>query len=140
MSPRRFSMAAILDYSAESMEAFIQMIEMVIDCITYDKSIRFFLKIAVNELVVNAVEHGYNMHAGPVTVYLSKEADSIFLEVSDNGIGVPAESLNLERDVENPEDLTTRGWGLSILKNVSSRLNIKDNKPSGTIISVTMPL
>ncbi len=133
-------MAAILDYNTECMEAFIQMIEMVIDCITYDKSIRFFLKIAVNELVVNAVEHGYNRHAGPVTVYLSRGADSIILEVSDTGRGVPPESLNLERDAEKPDDLTTRGWGLSILKNVSSRLNIKDNKPTGTIISLTMPL
>lgn len=140
MSPTKFSMAAVLDYDAESMEAFIRTIEMVIDCITKDKSIRFFLKIAVNELIVNAVEHGYNKHGGPVVVYLSKSDDSIALEVSDNGRGIQAESLNLERIAENPEDLTTRGWGLSILKNVSSRLCIKDNNPSGTVISVTMPL
>ncbi len=140
MPPKKFSISAVLEYDAEIMEAFIQMIETVIDSITNDENIRFFLKIAINELVVNAVEHGYNKLGGPVSVYLLRLSDVIVLEVSDSGIGIHPELLNLEKVIRGMDDLTIRGWGLSILKKVSSSFMIRPNQPNGTIISMTMPL
>lgn len=140
MPPKKFFIAAVLEYDAESIEAFIQIIETVIDTITRNKSARFFLKVAVNELIVNAVEHGYNKHSGPVSVFLLKQSDSVVLEVSDSGVGIHPELLNLEKTIESYDDLTVRGWGLSILKKVSSRFNIQANRPSGTTISLTLPL
>lgn len=140
MPPQKFSIDAILEYDAEILESFIQMIEAVIDFITTEENIRFFLKVAINELVVNAVEHGYNKLGGTVTVYLYKLSDAIVLEVSDSGVGIRPELLNLEKEIQGMEDLTIRGWGLSILKNVSSSFMIRPNQPSGTIISMTMPL
>jgi stage II sporulation protein AB (anti-sigma F factor) len=140
MPPKKFSISAVLEYDAEILEAFIQMIETVIDSITNDENIRFFLKVAINELVVNAVEHGYNKQGGPVSVYLIKLSDTIVLEVSDSGIGIHPELLNLEKVIKGMDDLTIRGWGLSILKKVSSSFMIRPNDPYGTIISMTMAL
>lgn len=140
MPPKKFSISAVLEYDAKILEAFIQMIEAVVDSIATDESMRFFLKIAVNELVVNAVEHGYNKLGGPVSVYLLRLPDTIVLEVSDCGIGIHPELLNLEKVIKGMDDLTIRGWGLSILKKVSSSFMIRPNEPNGTIISMTMPL
>lgn len=140
MPPKKFSITAILDYDPEIIESFTRMIETVIDDIASDKNARFFLKIAVNELVVNSVEHGYNKQGGPVSVYLLRRSGSILLEVSDLGTGLRPELLNLEKKVESLDDLTTRGWGLSILRKVSSSFTIKSNDPEGTVISMTMPL
>lgn len=140
MSPRKFSMTAILDFNTESLEAFIQLLETVIDSITRNKNSRFTLKVAVNELVVNAVEHGYNKLSGPVSVRLVREADSILLEVSDNGKGVRLEALNLDRVINSVDDLTVRGWGLPIINKVSSHFIVKPNQPTGTTISLIMPL
>jgi stage II sporulation protein AB (anti-sigma F factor) len=140
MPPKKFSISAILQYDAEILEAFIQMLEAVVDSIATNENMRFFLKIAVNELVVNAVEHGYNKLGGPVTVYLLRLPDAIVLEVSDCGIGIHPELLNLEKVIKGMDDLTIRGWGLSILKKVSSSFMIRPNEPNGTIISMTMPL
>jgi len=138
MPPKKFSISAVLEYNAELLEAFIQMIETVIDSIEIDENIRFFLKIAINELIVNAIEHGYNKLGGPVSVYLLRLSDSIVLEVSDSGIGIHPELLNLEKMIQGMDDLTIRGWGLSILKKVSSSFMIRPNEPNGTIISMTM--
>lgn len=140
MPPKKFSISAVLQYDAEILEAFIQMLEAVVDSIATNENMRFFLKIAVNELVVNAVEHGYNKLGGPVTVYLLRLPDAIVLEVSDCGIGIHPELLNLEKVIKGMDDLTIRGWGLSILKKVSSSFMIRPNEPNGTIISMTMPL
>ncbi len=140
MQPKKFLMTANLEYNTHSMETFINLIETVIDRLTKNKSIRFFLKIAVNELVVNAIEHGYSKQGGTISVCLQSNHDSIILDVSDQGTGVQPELLILEKPVESIEDLTERGWGLSILKKVSSNMRITANKPTGTVVSLTMTL
>lgn len=138
MAVNRFSFTANLEYGTDRMESFILMIEKIIDRLIQDKSVRFFMKVAVNELVVNAVEHGYNKKGGKVSVHIWTENNSVCLEVSDFGKGVRKKSLNLERVAESYDDLTERGWGLTILKKVSSKLRITTNKPTGTVISLTM--
>jgi stage II sporulation protein AB (anti-sigma F factor) len=138
MAINRFSFTADLEYGADSIESFIQMIEKKLDRLVRNKSIRFFMKVAVNELVVNAVEHGYNKNGGKVSVHVWIENNSVCLEVSDFGKGVRKELLNLDRVVESYDDLTERGWGLPIINKVSSTFRITTNKPTGTIISLTM--
>jgi len=138
MAINRFSFTANLEYGADSMESFIQMIEKKLDRLVKDKSIRFFMKVAVNELVVNAVEHGYNKNGGKVSVHVWLENNSVCLEVSDFGKGVRKELLDLDRVAEDYGDLTERGWGLPILNKVSSTLHITTNNPTGTVISLTM--
>lgn len=139
MAPRKFSIDAVLEYDVKTLEAFIQMVETVIDSITKEENIRFFLKLAINELVINAVEHGYNKLSGPVSVSLRRLPDAVYLEVSDSGIGLRPELLNLDKVIGGLDDLTVRGWGLAILKKVSSSFMIRPNQPNGTIISVTIP-
>ena len=138
MSINRFSFTANLKYGTASMESFIQKIERKLDQLIQDKSVRFFMKVAVNELVVNAVEHAYNKNSGKVSVHIWTENNSVCLEVSDFGKGVRKELLNLDRVAESYDDLTERGWGLLILNKISSSFRITTNKPTGTVISLTM--
>lgn len=139
MTHKKFSITAVLEYDKDSLEAFIRMIENVIDTLTKDETTRFFLNVAINELVVNAFEHGYSKSGGSISIFLLKQPDSIVLEVSDSGSGIRLENLNLEKEVHGLDDLTIRGWGLTILKKVSSSFHIRANNPTGTIVSLTMP-
>jgi len=138
MATNRFFFTANLKYGTAGVESFIQKIEKKLDQLIQDKSVRFLMKVAVNELVVNAVEHGYNKNGGKVSVHIRIEGNSVCLEVSDFGKGVRKELLNLERMAEKYDDLTDRGWGLPILNKVSYSFRVSSNKPTGTVISLTM--
>ena len=69
------------------------------------------LAVVVTELLQHALDHGYNLGAHEledrkVDVLLSKDEDSVVVEVSDNGVGLP-EGFNIEDNV---------GLGLTIVK------------------------
>jgi two-component system, sensor histidine kinase PdtaS len=50
------------------------------------------LAIAANELIQNALEHGFNGNAiGSVRVVLAEEGESLIVQVSDDGIGLPVD-------------------------------------------------
>jgi two-component sensor histidine kinase/putative methionine-R-sulfoxide reductase with GAF domain len=50
------------------------------------------LAIAANELIQNALEHGFNGNAtGSVKVWLTEEGESLIVQVCDDGIGLPAD-------------------------------------------------
>jgi len=54
-----------------------------------DKAIPFGL--IVNELVTNAVKHGFKgRDAGNIKVTVAREADTVLAEVEDDGVGLPA--------------------------------------------------
>lgn len=51
------------------------------------------LALLINELVTNAVKHAFvGRSEGRVEVTLRRESEEAFLSVSDNGVGIPAES------------------------------------------------
>lgn len=46
--------------------------------------------LVINELVTNALKHGFPAHrAGKISIELLKQDDQVLLAVSDNGVGVP---------------------------------------------------
>ena len=50
------------------------------------------LAIAANELIQNALEHGFNGNAtGSVKVLLAEEGESLIVQVRDDGIGLPVD-------------------------------------------------
>ena len=69
------------------------------------------LAVVVTELLQNALDHGFKLVSheledSKVDVLLSKDEDSVVVEVSDNGVGLP-EGFNIEDNV---------GLGLTIVK------------------------
>ena len=102
----------------------------------------------LDEMVYNLVDNGikYNHEGGSVTVRLSTRAASAILEVSDTGIGIPAESQDrvFERfyrvDKSHSKDTGGTGLGLSIVKHGAilhdARIELDSTEGKGTSISV----
>lgn len=140
MEIQQFSLSARLDYTPQSMEQFVQFCEDAISNITDNRQARFVLKTAVDELTLNALEHGYERTAGIVTVCMERCEAGIHFEISDFGKGIPPGRIRLDRIAREDSDLRSRGWAYSILNQLSDGLEITSNDPHGARISLTVPL
>ena len=136
----KFSVTACLEYKPQSIDSFITMCEGLIACVTSDSSTRFILKNAIDEFTINAMEHGYNKTSGLVTVNVERFADHIALEIMDQGVGVDLTKVRFDREAQSVDDLNSRGWALSILHHIAGRIDIAPNNPSGSIISLSIPV
>lgn len=100
-----------------------------------------------SNLVGNAVK--YTLKGG-VRVALSREGETLKLEVSDSGIGIPADSLShlfqefyRARNAKALEEAGT-GLGLAIIKDMVDRyagkIDVQSTEGVGTTFTVTFPL
>lgn len=140
MKLNRFSVTADLNYSPESIDSFVTVCEDLISHVTPDTSARFFLKNAVDEFTLNSIEHGYKMKSGEITVSIESLQDKIYLQISDNGIGVDLSKIKMDREARTEEDLEPRGWALSILNRITNGVDIRPNNPNGAIVSLSIPV
>ena len=82
-----------------------------------------YLERAISNLVDNAIK--YTPEGGRIEVFVKTVAESVVLEVVDNGIGIPAEDLPriFERfyrvDRSRSREMGGTGLGLSIVKHVA---------------------
>ncbi len=83
-----------------------------------------YLERAVTNLIVNAVK--YTHDGGAIAVTVSADEEQIFVEVADNGIGIPADDIPriFERfyrvDRSRSREMGGTGLGLSIVKHVAN--------------------
>ncbi|WP_342636469.1 PAS domain-containing protein [Methylobacterium nonmethylotrophicum] len=90
------------------------------------------LALLVHELAVNAVRHAFpGERHGRVTITARRRDDSLVLEVSDDGIGLPA-------DIDNPEGFG-RDLVAMLVRQLRGRLAFEDLGP-GTRAQVVLPL
>ncbi|MGI4776450.1 MAG: ATP-binding protein, partial [Janthinobacterium lividum] len=80
----------------------------------------YYLKQALDNLIINAITY---CKEGKITISLKKESDQIYLEVIDEGIGIPSEELNHIFDEFIVSSRTRssaggRGVGLTLCKRV----------------------
>ncbi len=140
MDIQRFNLTARLDYNPESLDKFVDLCEQAILSITENRQARFLLKTAVDELTLNAVEHGYGKESGLVTVSLEHCGDAIRFEISDYGRGIDPAKVRFDRIAQSEDDLYSRGWAFSILDKLSEGVEINPNDPHGSRISLLVPL
>lgn len=136
----KFSVTARLEYIPHSIDSFITLCEGLVDCVTSDSSTRFILKNAIDEFTVNAMEHGYNKSPGMVAVNVERFEDHITLVITDQGVGVDLAKVRFDREAQSFEDLKSGGWALSILHHIAGKIDIAPNTPTGSIISLSIPV
>jgi sensor histidine kinase YesM len=115
------------------------------------------LKLLLQPLVENAIFHGLHPlkeGRGNLNVRAWRDDTTLFIEVCDNGVGIPEEQL--KRLLENPADCLANGDGVSSGKgtgigivNVHERiqlyygrgygLDIKSEENAGTCVTVKIP-
>ncbi len=139
MEIQQFSLTARLDYTPQSMDHFVALCEEAIAGITENRHARFMLKTAVDELTLNALEHGYEKTSGIVTVQMARAEAGIRFEISDFGKGIAPGRIQFERLAQTEEDLRSRGWAYAILSRLTENLEITGNIPHGSRVSLTIP-
>lgn len=107
---------------------------------------RQFIKIAIRNVVENALHYG---RQSTVMITLKSSEGQIYLDVADNGPGVPKE----ERDLifkkfyrlgnEMNRETKGTGLGLYIVRRIVTAHNgnvfVRSNKPSGSIFQISLP-
>ena len=131
-----YHIEADLHYSELEIDTFISHCEEIINNATQNKNTAFKLKIALHELVVNSVEHGYQKTFGRVDFSLKKNEGNLVLEVSDHGKGFDFKSVDFDKKSTSLEEINARGWGLLIINRLVEKMDITENCPSGTKVSI----
>lgn len=130
-------LAINLNYCENEIDSFISNCEEVINGFVNNKNTVFKLKIAIHELVVNCIEHGYQKGCGNVEFLLERTQDDMLcMTVKDYGKGFDFENFNFERKTTSLDDIQPRGWGLLIINRLASSLKFEHNEPSGTTVQV----
>jgi two-component sensor histidine kinase len=92
------------------------------------------LAIAANELIQNALEHGFNGNAtGSVRVLLAEEGESLIVQVRDDGIGLPADfAINTSLGLQIVQALIT--------EDLRGAFDLAANRAgSGTVATIRIP-
>ena len=100
------------------------------------------LRLAVDELLENAVEHS-DRDRPTVDVTLRVDGDYVVLEVADDGPGIPDSERRVVQDAaENP---TEHGSGLGLwlvtwaVEQSGGEIEIVDRDPRGTVVCLRLP-
>jgi two-component sensor histidine kinase len=93
------------------------------------------LGLLINELVTNAVKHGYPDGAGAIDISTREIDGRLRVEVSDHGVGLP-EGFDLD------QPRTSLGFKVitGLVRQLHGTLTISPNQPSGTHFRFELPI
>jgi signal transduction histidine kinase len=147
-----FDLAEVAASTAEQMCLLAEDKNISIRCQTDRKAMvkgdRARLKQVTVNLLDNAIK--YTPNGGRISVRVTARDHTAVLEVTDNGIGIPAEALPrvFERffraDKARSRELGGAGLGLSIVKSICAahggRVEVHSKEGQGTRVTVELPL
>jgi serine/threonine-protein kinase RsbW len=138
MTEISFYLKTTVPYDEESIEAILKTCSDEILEITKIQDVVFSLNFALQELIINSLEHGYKKSSGNISIGIYSVKDEIHLEVSDEGLGMDSAVLDDNLEITSLEDIKIRGWGLNILKKIFTGMSITKNNPQGTKVSLIL--
>jgi signal transduction histidine kinase len=93
------------------------------------------------EALANIEKHA---QAHNVLLHMSRRDDHVFMKIADDGIGLPADLCQRQKEHEISYESPAGHYGLSGMrervKNVHGRISIHSADEHGTVIEVTLPL
>lgn len=95
------------------------------------------LKTAVSEAVTNAIVHAYPEEAGIVGLSGKIKGKTVYITVSDNGIGIPDIERAKEPLYTGKPNEERSGLGFSIMESFCDKLDIISSSGEGTVITLT---
>lgn len=114
-------------------------IEYEIDQEILDKKV---IPISIQPLVENAVIHGINQKeaGGTIHITVQKKASEIFICVSDNGVGMSINPLNLDDQEENQSGVGLNNINKRLQKYYNKELHIESSPETGTKVYFEIPI
>lgn len=92
------------------------------------------IKTAVSEAVTNAIIHGYEKQKGMVKIYGRIEDNTIYLEISDEGEGIPDIAKAMEPLYTSKPELDRSGMGFAFMEAFMDELQVESEPGKGTKI------
>ncbi len=104
------------------------------------------MKSVLNNLLSNAIK--YSPSGGKVELKIEKDNSNIFINISDNGLGIPEEDQNKLFvpffRANNIGNISGTGLGLSIVKTMielqKGKINFISKKNEGTTFNLQLPI
>lgn len=98
--------------------------------------------LIIQPLVENSVRHGLmtREEGGQIMIAARQEENAIAIEVSDNGVGIPADKLaGLLTDKQKSTSVGLRNINRRLLKHYGKELRVASQEGQGTLVTVTIP-
>ncbi len=92
------------------------------------------IKTAVSEAVTNAIIHGYENREGMVKLCAKLEDNTIYLEISDEGQGIPDIAKAMEPLYTSKPELDRSGMGFAFMEAFMDELQVESQPGQGTRI------
>lgn len=116
-----------------------------------DKILDFLIpKLSLQPLIENAITHGLKLkrQRGTIIIRGSAEGNQVFIEISDNGVGMSAEKLQFINDELNRDESLEKSEHIGMF-NVNLRirlifgqkygLKVFSRENEGTVVRITLP-
>jgi serine/threonine-protein kinase RsbW len=127
------AVATALESKVESVEEFEEMVRNFARDAGFDEDDQYFMGLAAREIVINAIKHGNRFDpAKKVNIRLSKDADRMSIEVSDEGAGFRLEDVPDPHAPENQHRRSGRGLAMSLA--IMDEFAVEKNHPHGVRI------
>lgn len=92
------------------------------------------VKTAVSEAVTNAIIHGYDGAPGKIKIHSWIEDNTIWIEISDQGVGIPDVSRAMEPLYTTRPEMERSGMGFAFMEAFMDELNVETKVGEGTTI------
>lgn len=94
------------------------------------------VKTAVSEAVTNAIIHGYEKEKGQITITAKIEGNTFYIEIKDNGIGIPdiEEAMSPLFTTKPNEDRS--GMGFVFMEAFMDEVKVESKVNEGTIVKM----
>ncbi len=94
------------------------------------------IKTAVSEAVTNCIIHGYEDSQGLITITCKIFANTILIEISDNGKGIENVDMAKEPLYTSKPDLERSGMGFTIMDSFMDDLEVESILGLGTKVTM----
>lgn len=94
------------------------------------------IKTAVSEAVTNAIIHGYEDRQGMVRVWAKIEDNIVYLEISDDGEGIPDIEKAMEPLYTSKPELDRSGMGFAFMEAFMDDLQVDSEPGKGTRVKM----
>lgn len=93
------------------------------------------IKTVVSEAVTNAIIHGYEERDdGIITIRTRIDGNSVFIEIEDQGVGIPDVEKAREPLYTSKPDLERSGMGFTIMENFMDEVEVLSEPQRGTTV------
>lgn len=92
------------------------------------------VKTAVSEAVTNSIIHGYDGAPGKIKIHSWIEENTIWIEISDQGVGIPDVSRAMEPLYTTRPEMERSGMGFAFMEAFMDELSVDSQVGQGTTI------